>query len=165
MSLDITVGDDLLGDAFDEDGGLNLVLNFEDELDPRIAQGSGSSHGSPRAIDVEVARRDAAHGTEMQMEDIVGLNDMDIDKNLLSEDTNLNLDGEINRGLGELDREGVVGGEEGQEGHIEQQLLEHRTENEMEVEGVDVDALIGDLDNERQMSDELRHLRLEDGTR
>ncbi|CAG8453711.1 1016_t:CDS:10 [Paraglomus brasilianum] len=164
MSLDITVGDDLLGDAFDEDGGLNLVLNFEDELDPRIAQGSGSSHGSPRAIDVEVARRDAAQGTEMAIEDIIGLHDMDIDKNLL-EDTNLNLDGEINRGLSELDREGEGGVVEGQEGNIEQQLSEQRSGNEMDIEGVDVNVLIGDYDHELQMSDELRHLRLEDGAR
>jgi hypothetical protein len=159
MSLDITLADDLLGDAFDEDGGLNLGLNFEDELDPRTVHGSGSGQSSPRGIDIEVGRRDAAQGGEVAMEDLIGLRDMDIDKNLSTEDMELNLDGEITRGLNELDKESR---EDGQEGNVEQQGLEQRSGNEMEIEG---DSFIQNFDNELEMSDELRHLRLEDGAR
>ncbi|CAG8443664.1 13311_t:CDS:10 [Acaulospora colombiana] len=71
ISLNLNIGEDLLGEAFDTEDGRGLDLDLEDDLDPK-ATGSDDSHaGEEGSVDIEIAR-EAPLDIPISMEDVIG---------------------------------------------------------------------------------------------
>ncbi|RHZ78613.1 hypothetical protein Glove_158g52 [Diversispora epigaea] len=95
-SLNLNIGEDLLGEAFDTEDGRGLELDLEDDLDPKMIglDGKSDSHaGDEGSLDIEMVR-DAQRDISLTMDDIIGgnKNNMEDDPLMMLDDGGPDLD-------------------------------------------------------------------------
>ncbi|CAG8688354.1 5576_t:CDS:10 [Acaulospora morrowiae] len=88
ISLNLNIGEDLLGEAFDTEDGRGLDLDLEDDIDPKTtgADDKSDSHaGEEGSVDIEIAR-DAPLDIPISMEDVIGKGVVDNDPLMVTDD-------------------------------------------------------------------------------